>query len=146
MKIQLTTNPKEEDAQVLRDGITTYNKTTIPELEPNEAEVKFSVFARNEKEEIVGGIRAICYWNTLHIELLWLSEQCRGKGVGNSLIKIAEQFAIENNCEKAFVETTSWQAKPFYEKNGYQLVATLKDRPKGHATHYLTKNLKEPIN
>lgn len=90
----------------------------------------------------MGGIRAICYWNTLHIELLWLSEECRGKGVGNGLINTAEEFAIENNCEKAFVETTSWQAKPFYEKNGYQLVATLKDRPKGYATHYLTKSLK----
>ena len=142
MKIQLTTNPREEESQVLKDGITTYNKTTIPELEPNEAEVKFSVFARNDKEEITGGIRAICYWNTLHIELLWLSEECRGKGVGNNLIKTAEEFALANNCEKAIVETTSWQAKPFYEKNGYQLVATLNDRPKGHATHYLTKNLK----
>ncbi|AKQ43094.2 hypothetical protein CP97_02650 [Aurantiacibacter atlanticus] len=39
------------------------------------------------------------------------------------------------------VETTSWQAKPFYEKNGYRLIATLNNRPKGHSSHYLTKLL-----
>lgn len=142
MNIQLTTSPLEKDAQVLKAGITEYNKTTIPDIEPNEAEVRFSVFAKNDNQEVIGGIRAICFWNTLHIELLWLSEECRGKGIGNSLIKTAEKFALEKKCEKAFVETTSWQAKPFYEKNGYHLIATLNDRPKGHATHYLSKDLK----
>ena len=53
----------------------------------------------------------------------------------------AEDYARAQNCEKAFVETTSWQAKPFYEKQGYALMATLPDRPKGHASHYLAKSL-----
>ncbi|MDX1702392.1 MAG: hypothetical protein R3250_17320, partial [Melioribacteraceae bacterium] len=53
----------------------------------------------------------------------------------------AERFAIENGYQKVFVETTSWQARPFYEKLGYMHLATLKDRPKGHASHYLTKEL-----
>lgn len=91
---------------------------------------------------MIGGLRAICFWNTLHIELLWLSEDCRGKGICKKMIKSAEDFAKENNSEKVFVETTSWQAKPFYEKVGYNLIATLKYRPKGYASHYLNKELK----
>ncbi|WP_269432882.1 GNAT family N-acetyltransferase [Pseudoalteromonas sp. '520P1 No. 423'] len=118
-----------------------FNKKAIADLEPNQAEVNFSVFARNDMNEVIGGVRCTCYWNTLHIEVLWLSKSCRGQGIVNKLVKQAELFAIENGCEKAFVETTSWQAKPFYEKAGYEHVATLPDRPKGHASQYLTKML-----
>lgn len=141
MNIEVTTNANAEDARTISQGIISFNEATIPDLEPLDKEVKFFTFARNEANEVVGGIRATCYWNTLHIELLWLDESCRGKGVGSDLIHAAETFAKEKGCEKAFVETTSWQAKPFYQKNGYEHIATLNDRPKGHASHYLTKTL-----
>ena len=142
MNIEITTNPNEQDAKTISQGIIDFNYSKIPDLEPIEKEVKFSVFAKNKTKNIVGGIRAICFWNTLHIELLWLSESSRGKGIGKELIESAENFAKENGCEKVFVETTSWQAKPFYEKVGYKHIATLNDRPKGHSSHYLTKDLK----
>ncbi len=142
MNIEITTNPNEEDAKILSNGIIDFNNFKIPELEPIESEVEFFVFAKNKNGNVIGGIRATCFWNTMHIELLWLSNDNRGKGIGKELIKSAEKYAKENNCEKAFVETTSWQAKPFYEKVGYKHMATLNDGPKGHASHYLPKDLK----
>lgn len=141
MNIEITTNPNDSDAKTISKGIIDFNHLKVPDLEPLEAEVKFFVFAKNEESIVIGGVRATCFWNTMHIELLWLSEECRGKGIGKALIDSAENFAIEHNCEKVFVETTSWQAKPFYEKVGYKHIATLNDRPKGHASHYLTKDL-----
>ncbi|WP_109356935.1 GNAT family N-acetyltransferase [Sphingorhabdus sp. EL138] len=141
MNIEVNTDPPKRDSDILSKGITDFNKSEIPDLEPNEAEVKFFVFAKDEADTVVGGIRATCFWNTLHIELLWLSEESRGTGIGKQLIDSAESFAVKQDCEKAFVETTSWQARPFYERNGYEHIATLPDRPKGHASYYLTKNL-----
>ena len=141
MNIEVNIVPPKRDSDILSHGIIDYNKLEVPDLEPNENEVKFFVFAKNEADAIIGGIRATCFWNTLHIELLWLSEECRGAGIGKRLIDSAESFAVQQNCGKALVETTSWQAKPFYEKNGYDHIATLTDRPKGHASHYLTKSL-----
>ncbi len=141
MNIEITTNPNDSDAKTISKGIIDFNHLKVPDLEPLEAEVKFFVFAKNEENAVIGGVRATCFWNTMHIELLWLSEECRGKGIGKALIDSAENFAIKHNCEKVFVETTSWQAKPFYEKVGYKHIATLNDRPKGHASHYLTKDL-----
>jgi ribosomal protein S18 acetylase RimI-like enzyme len=126
---------------LLSHGIMTFNNDTIHDLEPVEAEKRFHVMARDDDGALQGGIRATCYWNTLHIELLWLSPDARGSGIGRELIEKAERFARENKCENALVETTSWQAKPFYEKNGYRHMATLKNRPKGHSTHYLSKAL-----
>jgi GNAT superfamily N-acetyltransferase len=141
MNIEIETDPLQRDMDILSQGIIDYNQSEIPDLEANEAEVKFFVFAKNDTGQIIGGIRAACFWNTLHLELLWMSEECRGSGIGKRLISSAENFAIANACEQALVETTSWQAKPFYEKNGYELIATLNNRPKGHSSHYLTKKL-----
>lgn len=126
---------------VLSEGIVSFNAERVPDLEPIEREKKFHVFAKGDDGEILGGIRATCYWNTLHIELLWLSEEARAQGLGKKLIESAEGYAVQNHCGNALVETTSWQARPFYEKNGYRHIATLNDRPKGHASHYLAKAL-----
>lgn len=141
MKIEITTNPSDTDARQLSDGIIRFNHKAIPSLEPEAEETRFWLFVRDERDSIQGGLRATCYWNTLHIELTWLAETSRGRGLGEELIAMAEAKAKELGCEKAFVETTSWQAKPFYERHGYTHVATLDDRPKGHSSHYLTKNL-----
>ncbi len=144
MEIDLTTRAAPEDAAALSDGIVGYNHSRVAGLEPIEAEVRFFVFARNEDGAVVGGIRAACYWNTLHVELLWLSQSLRGQGAGRALLARAEAFARENGCQIALVETTSWQARPFYEQCGYTCIATIPDRPRGHSTHTLNKRLDAP--
>jgi len=141
MRVEIDCDPSKEDREVLSQGIIAFNAEEIPDLEPIEHERRFHVLAKDEDMTVRGGIRATCYWNTLHIELLWIAEQARGGGVGRDLLDLAEQYARQHGCSNAFVETTSWQARPFYEKNGYKHMATLKDRPKGHASHYLSKVL-----
>lgn len=141
MNVEIEQEPSVSDMELLSRGIMAFNEETIQDLEPIDAEKRFHVMARDAEGVLKGGIRASCYWNTLHIELLWLAPEVREGGVGRHLIDQAEAFARENKCENALVETTSWQAKPFYEKNGYQHMATLHNRPKGHASHYLTKLL-----
>ena len=141
MPVRIERKPSDEIAKAMSDGIARFNRGAIPDLEPNEAEVRFHAVATDDDGELVGGLRGACYWNTLHIELLWLSERARGTGAGTQVIAAAEQFARDNGCGLALVETTSWQARPFYEKLGYRLMATLEGRPIGHATHYLRKDL-----
>ena len=141
MPVRIDRNPPGDIAKALSQGIVDFNRGAIPDLEPNEAEIRFHVVATDDDGALTGGLRGACYWNTLHIELLWLADSARGSGSGRQIIEAAEDFARENGCEKGLVETTSWQAKPFYEKNGYTLMATLEGRPKGHASHYLSKTL-----
>lgn len=118
-----------------------FNHEMVPDLEPLDAAINFSVFARDDDGKIIGGLRATCCWNTLHIELTWVSKEARGYGVGSDIVKKAELFALEHGFEQALLESTSWQAKPFYEKLGYQLMGSIKDYPKGHTCHFLTKKL-----
>ena len=141
MNIEIERNPSKAEADLPSRGIKSFNEETVRDLEPAEEEKRFHVMARDDEGSLQGGIRATCYWNTLHIELLWISETARGSGIGRKLIQKAEAFARDNGCENALVETTSWQARPFYEKNGYNHMATLSNRPKGHSSHYLNKVL-----
>ena len=141
MPITVEREAAAKDAAALSEGIVAFNKAHVPDLEDVADEVRFFVLAKDDAGALQGGIRAVCYWNTLHIELVWLDETARGTGLGAQLMAEVESYARVQNCEKAFVETTSWQAKPFYEKLGYTLMATLPGRPKGHASHYLSKSL-----
>ena len=87
MKIELTTSPSAEDAKTISQGLVSFNLEAAKNLDPEETETKFSVFVRDEVGTVTGGLRATCFWNTLHIELLWLSEEVRGQGIGSTLVK-----------------------------------------------------------
>ena len=141
MKIELTTNPSSKDAEFISQGLVNFNHERVKDLEQDDPETKFSIFVRDDENNIIGGLRATCFWNALHVELVWVSKESRGSGIGTKLMKEAETFAIEHGYELSLLESASWQAKAFYEKMGYTLMAPLPDFPKGYATHFLTKRL-----
>jgi len=141
VKIELTTNPSSKDAEFISQGLVNFNHERVKDLEQDDPETKFSIFVRDDENNIIGGLRATCFWNALHVELVWVSKESRGSGIGTKLMKEAETFAIEHGYELSLLESASWQAKAFYEKMGYTLMATLPDFPKGYATHFLTKRL-----
>lgn len=141
MNIELTTSPSAEDAKTISRALLNYNYKAAKDLEPESAYITFSIFARDEKGTINGGLRATCFWNTLHIELCWVSEEIRMQGIGSKMVKKAEAFAAEKGFEQALLETTDWQAEPFYKKLGYKIIATIPQYPKGHVMHFMTKTL-----
>ncbi len=77
----------------------------------------------------------------MHITYLWIVEMLRGQGYGTRLIGAAEDEARAHGCHHAFVETFSFQARPFYEQLGYQVIPTLDDYPAGEQHFILKKQL-----
>src|SRR5204862_307409 len=63
---------------------------------------------------------------------------------GTRLLRAAEDYAVERGCFASTLETHSYQARPFYEKCGYQVFGTLEDHPPGHAKYFMRKQLAEP--
>ena len=61
MQIELTRKPSAEDAKTISDGLVKFNHEAIPDLEPQEAAINFSIFARDDSGKITGGLRASCY-------------------------------------------------------------------------------------
>lgn len=65
----------------------------------------------------------------------------RGNGYGKKLLEAAEDEAKSQGCRAVFLSTFSFQARPFYERLGYEVVGELSDYPPDHAYYLMTKTL-----
>ncbi len=140
MNIEVTQNPNPDDLKTISVGLQTHNTKFIGGVAV-EDQFKFAVLAKDETGKVVGGIRAVAFWDWLNIEVIWVDEQARENGVGRQLLEKAEAFAIKNGIFFACLETTSFQARGFYEKQGYEVFGELDDFPKGHKMFYMKKAL-----
>jgi GNAT superfamily N-acetyltransferase len=96
---------------------------------------------RGPDEEIVGGVIGATYWNWLHVDLMWVKEELRGRGYGGRLLAMAEEEARKRGAEHAYLDTFSFQAPEFYKRYGYRVFGELADCPTGHSRYFLTKDL-----
>ena len=100
-----------------------------------------AVFARDASGVLVGGISATVNWNWLQINLVWLSDDLRHRGLGSKLLTMIESAGRERGCAMAHLDTFSYQARPFYERHGYEVFATLDNYPPGQQRFYMRKAL-----
>jgi GNAT superfamily N-acetyltransferase len=97
--------------------------------------------AREADGSVVGGIGAVValYW--LRVEVLWVDEVVRGRGIGSRLLAEAERLAREMGARNAALETFEWQAPRFYEKHGYEEVARIEGYAQGFYLAMMKKAL-----
>lgn len=85
---------------------------------------------------IAGCNLLIDYWRVADLDILWVAEEYRGRGVGSALLRAAERVAAERGCKYIKLGTFDFQAQPLYEKNGYAVCGVLEDCPAPGHTHY----------
>ncbi len=130
-------HPSSEDVAVLSQGLTVHS---FPHT-PAQGFKSIGSFLRDENGKLVGGVWGYINWNWLQVGLVWLSEDLRGEGHGKQLLLALEDRARERGCEFVHLDTFSYQARPFYEKLGYEVFATLEDYPPGHQRFFMKKTL-----
>jgi len=95
-----------------------------------------------ENGAIIAGINAdIYYWGILFIDVLFVDENHRDKGLGCALLQKVESEARAMGSKLAHLHTFDLQAKDFYLKQGYEIFGVLEDCPPGHRGYYLKKTL-----
>ena len=124
--------------RVIVDGVDMHNVsvTAMPEY----ALVNFVL--RGGRGDVVGGVLGLLWGRWLQVTYLWVSAQMRGKGYGTRLLLDAENHARARDAVGATLETYSFQARPFYERLGYELCGTIEDYPPGYAKFFLRKSLR----
>jgi GNAT superfamily N-acetyltransferase len=80
----------------------------------------------------------------LDLSLLWVAEPLRGQGYRRRILQAAEEEARAQGCRGVFLSTFSFQARPFYEKFGYEVFGEIPDYPIGHAFYFLKKPFEDP--
>jgi GNAT superfamily N-acetyltransferase len=121
----------------LKASLETFN---VSQVGPGHAQ-PFAVVSRDRAGNIQAGILGQSYWAWLFIEVLWISEACRGGGLGSRLLHEAELVALRRGCAGVWLSTMSFQAPSFYKRHGYVEFGRLEGMPPGHARVWLAKAL-----
>jgi len=99
---------------------------------------------KSPRGEVLGGLFGAIWGGWLHITFVWVSETVRSQDWGSRLMDEAEAYAVGRGCIGATLETFSFQARPFYEKRGYEVFGVLEDYPPAHAKYFLKKRFSPP--
>ena len=75
-----------------------------------------------ENNAFVGTMSVVLKSEGLYIRGMAVDPIARGKGIGRKLLNCAEEFAVQNGCERLFLSTTPFlsRAKKLYERYGFQ--------------------------
>ena len=123
-------------AERLGEALNAFNYAAVGREDG--AELDFVV---EEGGEMVAGLSGYTWAGIAEVKLLWVREDQRGRGLGAQLMAAAIAEARARECELMFLSTHSFQAPGFYEKLGFERIATLPDKPLGHAEHWMRLRL-----
>ena len=136
-KLTIEESASAEDISIVHEGLGEYNASLVGDGQYRE----LRIFVRDEGGRVVGGLFGEHFYGWLHISTLWVDERLRGNDYGTKLIAAAEAEAARCGCRHCFLDTLSFQARPFYEKLGYEVFAVLEDYPGEHERIFLRKTL-----
>jgi GNAT superfamily N-acetyltransferase len=88
-----------------------------------------------------GGLWGKTAYNWCFVELFVIPAQCRGQDLGSKVLAQAEDIARARGCIGLWLDTYWFQAPEFYKKQGYEIVGTLPDYPRGGPRYFLKKSL-----
>jgi ribosomal protein S18 acetylase RimI-like enzyme len=139
-KITVENEPSPDIHDLVLNGLRRFNRQHAqpPGFQP------LTVSVRDDDGTVVGGLVGETGWQWLHVDLLWVADDFRGRGVGRALLRAAEEAARERDCQFVYLDTLEFQALGFYEREGYSTFGVQEDYPPGSRRYYLRKTLVGP--
>jgi ribosomal protein S18 acetylase RimI-like enzyme len=135
MKFELLTEPTKADRDAVLNPLLRFNEKIVGSNRKKE----ITMHVKNEQGEIVAGGNGYVHFNYFFIEHLFVSDTLRGQGVGAKLLEKMEAEARARQCDHVWLDTFSFQAPGFYEKQGYKRFGNLANYPPGHQRHFYFK-------
>lgn len=131
----------KETSEFIKKKVIEHNMEQLPDhlKTPNE-NIGFTL--KDDNGHLKGGITGNMFWNHIIIDFLWVDESYRKEGYGSILLNKLEMYAQENDCRLIYLDTFSFQAPAFYQKNGYEIFGVIEDHPRGFDQYFLQKRLK----
>lgn len=127
-----------ELSPLLKEKIFAYSEANLPPTIDTLAESYLGCYLY-EQAELVGGITGHCYWNIMHVDFFWIDERLRGQGQGSRLLHKMETIAKREKCHVMHLETFSFEAPRFYQKQGFIEFGKLENVPINDCDYYFFK-------
>ena len=131
-------NPNENEIKYIRESLCRFNELIVG----NDGHTPINIVEYDSDGNIIGGIIGGTYWGWMYVDILWVHENHRKKGIGSKLLHEAEKEAVNRGCHHVHLDTMSWQAPEFYKKHGYEIIGILPDIPSGNQKYLLVKALR----
>ena len=130
-------HPSTGDRETIKRGVDQHNVavTGLPDYYP------VAFILRDARGETRGGLLGDIWGGWLHVKYLWVDRPLRHARWASRLVAAAEEYARGRGAGRVFLETFSFQARPLYERLGYEVFGQLDDSPPGHTQYYLRKTL-----
>ena len=130
-------SPTENEIKYIREALYQFNNERVGE----DSHTPLNIVEYDTNGNIIGGILCGTYWGWMYVDILWVHENHRHKGIGSKLLREAEKEASSRGCHHVHLDTMSWQAPDFYKKFGYDVIGILPDIPNGNQKYLLMKAL-----
>ena len=89
--------------------------------------------------QVIGGLWGRTVYDWLFVEFLFVPGHLRGRGLGTTLLRTAEDAAVARSCIGVCLDTFDFNAPDFYRTLGYEEFAALDSPRRGFSRHYFTK-------
>ena len=130
-------SPNENEIKYIRDALKRFNDESVGK----DGHTPLNIVEYDENDNLIGGLLGGTYWGWMYVDILWVHEEHRHKGIGSRLLREAEKEAVCRGCHHVHLDTMSWQAPDFYKKHGYEVIGILPDIPNGNQKYLLMKAL-----
>jgi GNAT superfamily N-acetyltransferase len=146
MTFEIILSEKEEKEAVnfLQGKIREFNNANSPHhkaIRDEGAVIPLFLLLKDAAGDVIGGLSGSTYWGWLSIEYLFVPEELRGQKIGERLLVMAEEMAVKRGCKNCYLTTFEFQARTFYEKQGYTVAGRLDDYPPGVTYFWMQKEL-----
>ena len=138
---------KKDYQEIIKTGIRKFNNEKHPENSVFQVYREKGYndpfgFSKIFNNEIIGGIIAYRKMQWLDIDILFVDENFRNRKIGSQLINKAAEYCKAYDLVGMHLYTLDFQAKGFYEKQGFELIAEIKDWPKGITRYEFVRYIK----
>ena len=136
--MKIVGSEEEKDYADLVEKITTEasQKTQLPKVS------NYCLKAIDNQGKMVGGLAGYEFYGSFYIDVLWIESEHRKNGIGSLLLRQLEKESRNKGLLFLSVSTMEWwDAKDFYEKNGFQLEFVREGFANSYKQYHLRKNI-----
>ena len=137
VRLKLTADADPAERAIIGAGLVEFNEARAGLLNA----CPLNVLLMDAQGATIGGLWGRTYWHWLYVELLFVPAPLRGTKLGARLLGAAEDEARRRHCVGVWLDTVTFQAPRFYEKQGYRPFGRLSDYPPGFDRIFFTKTL-----
>lgn len=133
----MNNNPSKQEIDFVVESLQQFNTERVGP----DGHTHLCLVDYDAEGNVIAGLLGGTYWGWMYVDILWVHQDHRNKGIASRLLAAAEQEALQRGCHHVHLDTMSWQAPAFYQKHGYEVMGIFPDMPSGNQKYLMIKAL-----